>query len=458
MKKFLSLVLAAVLLFTLAACSGKEENNSTGTDAETTAESTAPVQDETTQPASEPVSEPAEEDEVVFTGAAVADNKFCSIRITDIKEEYSGSVLTVEVENKTADMNLIFTTKSCSINGIATDTAYSESVSAGEKSTGDITFLNSTLKENGITKYTDIEITFRVYDADNWIGDDLVNETVRIYPYGESKADSYEREEKETDIEIFKNDKACATVIGYGEDEVHDYYISLYLENKSSDTDYTFGIDVCAVNGVEIKSSGAFTVPSGKVALEKFYITEAALTESGITDITDIFLDMQVYNADSWDDEYIADASVNIYPEGKDKAIAYVREAKDTDTVIADNSDVSIIITGLSDDDMFSCQNLNFYFINKTDKELMFTIEEVSVNGNMMDPFFATSVLPGFSKFSDASWFDEDLTENGIDEITEIVFTMIVRPENDWDSDDILNEKVTYTLVSSDEAEKDVTE
>ena len=85
-------------------------------------------------------------------------------------------------------------------------------------------------------------------------------------------------------------------------------------------------------------------------------------------------------------------------------------------------------------------------------------VEEVSVNGNMMDPFFATSVLPGFSKFSNASWFDEDLSENGIDEITEIVFTMIVRDENDWDSDDILNEKVTYTLVSSDEAEKEVTE
>lgn len=458
MKKFLSLILAAVLLFTLAACSGKEENNSTDTDAETTAESTAPLQDETTQTATEPVSEPHKEDEVVFTGAAVADNKFCSIRITDIKEEYSGSVLTVEVENKTADMNLIFTTKSCSINGISTASAYSESVSAGEKATGDIIFLNSALKENGITKYTDIEITFRVYDADNWIGDDLVNETVRIYPYGESKSDSYEREEKETDIEIFKNDKAGATVIGYGEDEIHDYYISLYLENKSSDTDYIFDIDVCAVNSVEVKSAGAFTVPSGKVALEKFYITEAALTEIGITDITDIFLDMKVYNENSWDEEYVADASVNIYPKGKDKAVPYVREAKDTDTVIADNSEVSIIVTGLSDNDVLSCQDLNFYFINKTDKELMLTIEEVSVNGNMMDPFFATSVLPGFSKFSNASWFDEDLSENGIDEITEIVFTMIVRDENDWDSDDILNEKVTYTLVSSDEAEKEVTE
>ena len=33
------------------------------------------------------------------------------------------------------------------------------------------------LKENGITEYTDIALTFRVYDYDDWMADDIANES-----------------------------------------------------------------------------------------------------------------------------------------------------------------------------------------------------------------------------------------------------------------------------------------
>ena len=448
MKKLTAILLSAVLMLTLAACSSEEENEAAKTDTDAVVETTEPVTQETTEPVTLPVTDPVGDE--VFTGVTVADNKYCKIEVTGIKEDFLGKTLTVAVENKTDDMTLTFSTKACSINGVSVDTVYSEDVTAGNKSVGSVTFFDETLRENGITKYTDIEITFCVYDSENWIDDALVSETVNIYPFGKNNAELYVREPKTTDTTVFNTDKASATVTGISKDEIFGTSVDLYLENKSTDTDYTFSVAFCAVNGVEISVLGAFTVPAGKVALDCFYLSDTILEENGITDYKDIYFTLRAYDTDSWDSEDIASQSVHIYPYGEDKAVPFTREAKDTDTVIADNEQLTVIITGMSEDDIFSSHDLDFYFINKTDKEIMFTMDDVSVNGNMLDPLFATTVQPGLSKFNSASWYDDDLSENNIKSIESIEFTMVAYFAGEWDAEDIINEKITYSPATAE--------
>ena len=434
MKKLLAVLLAAVLLFSLAACSDKEEKETAPTDTEAATEATAPTEDITT----------TEKEEEDFSPVTVIDNEYCKIEVTGLKEDLFGTVLSVTAENKTADKSLFFATENCSINGVAVESIFSENVTAGNKAVSSISFLDDNLTENGITEYTDIEISFRVYDGDDWTGDDLVKESVRIYPYGEDKAEDFTREAKVSDVPVFDNDEVLATVIGYGEDDTYDYYISFYLENKSEDKEYTFDMTVLAINGVEITPAAAFIIPAGKMGLEKCYISASQLKENGITDFSSIFFTMSAFETDNWEAEDVAKQSVNIYPKGQENAVPFVREAEATDKIVADNDMITVIVTGVRENDTFSAQDLCFYFVNKTDKEIMFTIEDVSVNGYMMDPFFATTVHPGFSRFADASWFDDELSDHGIDKITEIEFTMISRDANDWDAEDILNEKVIY--------------
>lgn len=436
MKKLTAILLSAVLMLTLAACSSEEENEAAKTDTDAVVETTAPVTEESTTSEKEP--------EDTFSGVTAVDNEYCKIEVTEIKEDSFGTNLTVELENKTEDTNLFFTAKTCCINGVAVNPLFGETVSAGKKAISSLSFLEDDLKKNGITKYTDIELTFRVYDPDNWDKDDIAVEAVHIYPYGESNAEVYVREEKETDIKVFDNDKVSATVIGYGEDEPADYRVYLYLENKSDDTDYTFAVSGCAVNGVEILSGGVFTVPAGKAALDSFYITDSILEENGITDFSDIYVSIRVYDPESWDADDVADNGVHLYPVGKDNAVPFVREAKATDKVIVDNESITVIVTGMTEDDIIDTQSLCFYFINKTNEKIMFSMEDVSINDYMIDPFFAVSVMPGFSKFSSASWFNDELNENGIESIEEISFTMLARNADDSDSEDILNEKVSY--------------
>ncbi|MBR5825719.1 MAG: hypothetical protein IKY78_01395 [Clostridia bacterium] len=439
MKKLISLLLAAVLLFSLTACSDKEEKEEeTTTETEAVIETTEPVE-ETTAPTDE-----KEEEDEDFSAVTVIDNEYCKIEVTGLSEDLFGTVLNVTAENKTTDKNLFFATENCSINGVAVESVFSENVTAGNKAVSSISFLDDNLTENGITEYTDIEIAFRVYDGDDWTGDDLVKRSAHIYPYGEDKAERFTREAKSTDVPVFDNDEVSATIIGWGTDDVFGYCLSFFFENKSADTEYTFDISTLAVNGVETIPAAAFIIPAGKIGLEKCHITEGELTSYGITDFNDIFFTMSAFETDNWEAEDVAKQSIHVYPNGEENAIPFVREAKAADKIIADNDMITVIATGVTENELFDSQDLGFYFINKTDKELMFAIDGVSVNGIMMDPLFAINVHPGFSRFGEASWYGNELEEHGIDEITEIEFTMISRDANDWDAEDIISEKVVY--------------
>lgn len=111
--------------------------------------------------------------------------------------------------------------------------------------------------------------------------------------------------------------------------------------------------------------------------------------------------------------------------------------------VLADNADVTVKITSIEEDAIFG-YTLKVFLENKTDKELMFTVDDVSVNGFMCDPFWAQSVAAGKKSNSSLSWLSSSFEENGIELVEEISFTLRV-----YDSDDFLAEYVfekTFTI------------
>ena len=73
----------------------------------------------------------------------------------------------------------------------------------------------------------------------------------------------------------------------------------------------------------------------------------------------------------------------------------------------------------------------------------MFSVDEASVNGFMLDPFYAKSVLAGKCAFSSMSWYNTTLDENGITDIEEIEFKLRAYDADNWMSDDFANEVIT---------------
>ena len=229
----------------------------------------------------------ATDTEITFESKKVADNEECSIKITGIDEGglLSDLTLSVKLKNKSADVNYMFSIESAYINGVDADPYWAESVAAGKSAVDTIAFDMGTLNDYGIESATDIELTFLVYNDDDWSEDYVVDKTVHIYPYGKENAAAYERESQESDIVLMDNDSVTAILIGYEADDTWgEYYLYVYLVNNT-DKDVMFSIDDSSVNGYMADPFWACTVNAGKSAFSTIAYSESTLEEIGITDM-----------------------------------------------------------------------------------------------------------------------------------------------------------------------------
>ena len=110
--------------------------------------------------------------------------------------------------------------------------------------------------------------------------------------------------------------------------------------------------------------------------------------------------------------------------------------------LLADTQNVQVKITAAETNSFFG-YSLKVYLENKTDKELIFTVDDVSVNGFMCDPFWAESVAAGKKSNTSISWFASDFEDNGIQEVEEITFTLRVYDSNDFLAEDVFRDTIT---------------
>lgn len=111
---------------------------------------------------------------------------------------------------------------------------------------------------------------------------------------------------------------------------------------------------------------------------------------------------------------------------------------------LVDTDDVTVKITGIEEDAIFG-YTLKVFIENKTDKELMFTVENVSVNGFMCDPFWASTVDAGMKANEEISFSDKEFEKNNIEAVEKIQLTLRAYDNDDWTADDIVNETLTIT-------------
>lgn len=245
-----------------------------------------------------------------------------------------------------------------------------------------------------------------------------------------------------TEVVAVDNAECFIKITGIDPDNMWGYTLKAQLENKSTDKTYMFSVENAAINGVQSDPLFAAEVAAGKKANEELTFSNDTLAENGVGDFTDIELTFRVYDSNDWTADEVAKETIHIYPYGEDKAVKFVREPQANDNVIVDNEYVSVIVTGYEEDDIWG-YTANLFLLNKTDKNVMFSVDEASVNGYMVDPFYAASVSAGKCAFSSISWSDTTLEENSITEIEEIEFLFRAYDEDNWTSDDFVHETIT---------------
>ena len=255
--------------------------------------------------------------------------------------------------------------------------------------------------------------------------------------------------------QVADNDDCSITITGIDADGwLSDLTLSAELENKSSDVNYIFSIESAYINGVDADPYWAESVAAGKSAVDTIAFDTETLSAYGIESATDIELTFLVYNEDDWSEDYVVDKTVHIYPYGKENAVAYERESLESDTVLMDNDSVTVILTGYEADDTWGEYCLYVYLVNNTDKDVMFSIDDASVNGYMADPFWAYSVNAGKSAFSTIAYTESTLEEIGIADMeTEIETIEFSLTAYDDDSMDTFAEKTVTLNMQSGQAE-----
>lgn len=171
-----------------------------------------------------------------------------------------------------------------------------------------------------------------------------------------------------------------------------------------------------------------------------FYDTLDAIGMNAVDDIT---FTLRVSDSEDWSADPILVEEYAIYPTGKSiQDISYpARVTFDTEVVLYDNDQFCVIVLSseTSDGDFL----MHYYLENKTGHEIMFSMDEVSVNGYMADPFWGTSVAAGKKLYTTTCFYESLLTDNGIDAVEEVEFTLRVSNADSWDTH--ATEVFTYT-------------
>lgn len=110
--------------------------------------------------------------------------------------------------------------------------------------------------------------------------------------------------------------------------------------------------------------------------------------------------------------------------------------------ILVDNENCTVKITGIEEDAIWG-YTLKAYLENKTDLELMYAMDKVSVNGFMCDPFWASSVTAQMKANEEISFSKDSLKKNGIAYPTDITFTLRVYDNNDWSADALVEQEFT---------------
>lgn len=246
------------------------------------------------------------------------------------------------------------------------------------------------------------------------------------------------------DATIVDNEYCAFTITSVDPDNTWGFTVKALCENKS-EMDLMFSWGDVSVNGYMIDPFWASEVAAGKKSNVEISFTNSNLQQCGISTVEEITFILSIYNSDDWMADKIVSSEYTAYPTGlTSDTISYQERASAvSDQIIVDNGYCTFIITSVEPDNIWG-YTLNCYLVNKTDKSIMFSWNDVSVNGFMIDPYWAKEVAAGKRAYADVSFSTSGFTDNGIETVEDIEFKLRVYDSGNWTAEDMYNEIITY--------------
>lgn len=247
------------------------------------------------------------------------------------------------------------------------------------------------------------------------------NEESENASVNESTLDSSEHSETSPDVTVtideqvlFEQGGIVVTATEYVTDSIWGDGVKLLLENNS-DKDITVGCNALMVNDYMITDLFASSIAAGKKSNEILYLSSTQLKAAGIENVGKIEIYFHVYDSSTYNTIFDTEC-----------VTIQTSEYANMDTMPNDagtelyNQDGIRIVGKTVDENSFWGTAILLYLENNSGKNVGISVDDMSINGFMMSPFFSTTVYDGKKSIDDITVFSSDLEENGIEAIEEV--------------------------------------
>ena len=213
---------------------------------------------------------------------------------------------------------------------------------------------------------------------------------------------------------LFEQDGIVVTAKEYVTDRIWGDGIKLLIENNS-DKDVTVGCSALIVNNYMISDLFVAGVAAGKKANEVMYLSSEELKAAGIDSVGQIEVYFHVYDTDTYDTLFDTEGIML-----QTSANEYMDTTPNDVGMELYNADGIRIVGKTLDENSFWGTAILLYCENSSGKNISISVEEMSVNGFMMNPLFTTTIYDGKMAVEDITVFSSDLEENGIEKIEDV--------------------------------------
>lgn len=213
---------------------------------------------------------------------------------------------------------------------------------------------------------------------------------------------------------LLEQEGIVVTATEYVTDSIWGDGIKLLLENNS-DKDITVGCNALIVNDYMITDLFASGIAAGKKSNETLYLSSTQLKAAGIENVGKIEIYFRVYDSSTYKTVFETEC-----------VTIQTSEYANMDTIPNDagtelyNQDGIRIVGKTVDENSFWGTAILLYVENNSGKNVGISVDDMSINGFMMHPFFSTTVYDGKKSIDDITVFSNDLEENGIEAIEEV--------------------------------------
>lgn len=274
MKKFLAVMLAVMMVVSLAACGGASDGGANSSSGVKTGSNKKVTIEET----------------------VLVDEAGVKITATELSEGgFFGSEVKLLIENNSGK-DLTFQSRNASVNGYMVETMMSVDVVDGKKANDSITFMNSDMEMCNIKTIADMEFSFHIFTTSEW---ETYLDTEKIQ-LKTSVADTYEYTYDDSGEKVYENNDVKIVVKGLAEDSsIFGPSIVVYIENNRAD-DITVQSRDVSVNGFMLSSIFSSEITAGKRCVDTITFLSDDLEENNITAIEDVELSFHIFDTESW--------------------------------------------------------------------------------------------------------------------------------------------------------------